>query len=160
AGDSFGFVRITPRAVGTLPSSGIVDASPVALDQEHRYESGTPLSQVVLGGATFMPATFDSDSTRAGRFFTGALRFTLRPSDKVGFTAQYQGLITTRNYGNGPAGPGSQPAGNNFSDYTGRIQTGNARVDLAVGRYQRVDAGYEFEDETFRSRLLAPAPAS
>jgi vitamin B12 transporter len=160
AGDSFGFVRLTARSVGVLPKTGIVDAVPVSLSEEHRYEAGTPLSQLNIGSATFLPAADNPDSTRAGRFFTGALRFSIRPSDKIGFTAQYQDLSTTRNYGDGPAGPGSQPAGNNLSKYLGRIQTADARVDVSLGRFQHFDAGYEFEDEDFQNSLLPPPPSS
>ena len=159
AGDSFSFVRLTPRSVGVLPKTGIIDAIPVDLSEEHRYEAGTPLAQLVLGSATYLPAADNPDSTRAGRFFTGALRFSLHPSEKLGFTAQYQDLSTTRNYGDGPAGPGSQPAGNNLSRYVGRIQTANARMDASVGRFQHFDAGYEFEDEDFQNRLLPPPPS-
>jgi iron complex outermembrane receptor protein len=158
AGDTFGFVRISPRAVGTLPSTGIVDAVALPLSQEHLYELGTPISKLTLGSATFLPAAFDPDSTRAGSFFTGALRFTVQPSSRLGFTAQYQDLHTTRDYGNGPAGPGSQPAGNSLSQYIGRIQTADARVDAALGRNHHFDAGYEFEDEDFRNGLQPPLP--
>jgi len=158
AGDTFGFVRISPRSVGTLPSTGIVDAVALPLSQEHLYESGTPISKLTIGSATFLPAAFDPDSTRAGSFFTGALRFTAQPSPRIGFTAQYQDLHTTRDYGNGPAGPGSQPAGNSLSQYIGRIQTANARMDAALGRNHRFDAGYEFEDEDFRNGLQPPPP--
>jgi len=158
AGDSLSFVRPTPRSVGTLPT-GIVDAVPVSLTEQHRYEAGAPLSQLVLGSATFLPAVYNPDSTRVGRFFTGALRFTIRPSDRLGFTAQYQDLSTTRNYGDGPAGPGSQPSGNSLAKYLGKIQTANARFDASLGRFQHLDAGYEFEDENFQNRLEPPAPA-
>jgi len=37
------FVRLTARSVGVLPKTGIVDAVPVSLSEEHRYEAGTPL---------------------------------------------------------------------------------------------------------------------
>ena len=158
AGDTFGFVRISPRAVGTLPSTGIVDAVALPLPQEHPYESGTSISKLALGSATFLPAAFDPDSTRAGSFFTGALRFTTQPSSRFGFTAQYQDLHTARDYGNGPAGPGSQPAGNSLSQYIGRIQTADARIDAALGRNNHFDAGYEFEDEDFRNGLQPPPP--
>ncbi len=158
AGDSFSFIRLSPRAVGALPPTGIVDAVPLSLSEEHRYEAGTPLSGLALSSSTFLPAAFDPDSTRAGRFFTGALRLTARPSERMGFTAQYQDVQTTRDYGNGPAGPGSQPPGNNLSQYVGRIQTANARIDLIAGRFQRLDAGYEFEDEDFRNGLQPPPP--
>lgn len=159
-GDSFSFVRLSPRSVGTLPATGIIDAAPVSLSEEHRYEAATPLSQLVFGGATFMPAADNPDNTRAGRFFTGAFRLTIRPSDRLGFTAQYQDLSTTRNYGDGPAGPGSQPAGSSLSRYLGKIQTANARLDASLGRFQHLDAGYEFENEDFQNRLLPPAPAT
>jgi vitamin B12 transporter len=159
-GDSFSFIRLSPRSVGTLPAKGIIDAMPLTLSEERRYESGTPLSQLALGGATFLPAAENSDSTRAGRFFTGAFRLTLRPSERLGFTAQYQDLSTTRNYGDGPAGPGSQPSGNSLSDYLGKIQTANARLDASLGNHQHFDAGYEFENENFQNRLLPPVAAS
>jgi iron complex outermembrane receptor protein len=158
AGDTFGLVRISPRAVGTLPSTGIVDAVALPLSQEHLYESGTPISKLTLGSTTFLPAAFDPDSTRAGSFFTGALRFTLQPSSRLGFIAQYQDLHTTRDYGNGSAGPGSQPVGNSLSQYIGRIQTANARMDAALGRNHHFNAGYEFEDEDFRNGLQPPPP--
>jgi len=157
-GDSFSFVTLTPRSVGTLPSAGIIDAVPVSLSEQHRYEAGTPLSQLALGGATFLPAANNPDSTRAGRFFTGALKFTVRPSDRFGFTAQYQDLSTTRNYGDGPAGAGFQPTGSSLSKYLGNIQTANIRLDASVGRFQHFDAGYEFENENFQNRLLPPPP--
>ena len=159
-GDSLSFVRATARSVGALPATGILNAVPVSLSEEHRYESGVPLSQLALGPATFLPATFNPDSTRAGRFFTGAFRFNVRPSERLGFTAQYQELRTTRNYGDGPAGPGSQPAGNNLSDYLGHIRTANARMDAAIGKFQQVDAGCEFEYEDFQNRLLPPPPTA
>jgi len=158
AGDSFGFIRISPRSVGTLPSTGVIDAVPLSLSQDHLYESGTPISKLTLGSATFLPAAFDPDSTRAGNFFTAALRFTAQPSSRLGFTAQYQDLHTTRDYGNGPAGPGSQPAGSSLSQFIGRIQTANARVDAALGRNHHFNAGYEFEDEDFRNGLQPPPP--
>lgn len=157
-GDSFSFVRTSPRAVGTLPPAGIIDAVPASLPEEHRYESGTPLPQLVLGGATFLPATLNPDSTRAGRFFTGAFRLDVRPSERLGFSAQYQELSTTRDYGDGPAGSGSQPKGNNLSDYLGHIRTANARLDVALGRFQQIDGGYEFEYEDFQNQLAPPAP--
>ncbi len=160
AGDSFGFVRLSPRSIGTLPPAGIIDAVPLSLSEEHRYESGTPIGQLAANGATFLPAAFNSDSTRAGRFFAGALKLSVRPSDRLGFTAQYQDLSTTRNYGDGPGGPGSQPAGDNLSKYLGRIQTAGARVDATVGRFQLIDGGYEFENENFQNRLLPPPPSA
>jgi iron complex outermembrane receptor protein len=159
-GDSFGFVRISPRSVGKLPPSGIIPAVPVSLEEEHRYEAGTPISQLSLAGATFLPAAYNSDSTRAGHFLTAGLQFSARPLENLGFTSQFQHLGTTRNYGDGPAGPGSQPAGTNLSKYLGRIETATARMDFSPSRTQRIDIGYELESENFQNRLLPPAPST
>ena len=158
AGDSFGFLRISPMAVGNLPASGVVDAVAAPVSQLHLYEAGTPLSALNLGAATFLPDAYDPDSTRTGRYFTGAVRFVVRPSDRFGFTAEYQNVRSTRDYGDGPAGSGYQPTGTDLSDYRGRIQTVNARVDYSPWRSHHFDAGYEFEDEDFRNRLTPPAP--
>jgi adenosylcobinamide-phosphate synthase len=145
-------------ASGHCRPAGVVDAVPLSLDQEHLYKSGTPISKLVTNGATYIPAAYNSDSTRAGRFFTGALRFELRPAERLGFAAEYQNVRTDRDYGDGPAGPGSQPAGDNLSCYEGRIQTANARIDYAPTRSQQIDAGYEYENEDFRNTLAPPPP--
>jgi vitamin B12 transporter len=159
-GDSFGFVRTTSRSLGTLPAQGIVSAIPLSLGEEHRYESGVPIASLAIGGATFLPATYNPDSTRAGRFFSGAAILRVRPSERRGLTASYQNVQTTRRYGDGPAGPGTQPTGSNLSDYEGRIQTANAHADAWLGRLQQIDAGYEYEREKFHSRLDPPAPSA
>ena len=158
AGDSFGLIRQSPVGIGDLPASGVVNAVPLPLAQQHLYEAGMPISSLATGNATFVADAFDPDSTRNGKFFTGALRFAVRPSDRLGFTAQYQNVRSTRNYGDGPAGPGYQPSGSNLSSYLGRIQTANARVDYSPSRAHQLDAGYEFENEDFRNRLTPPAP--
>jgi vitamin B12 transporter len=159
AGNTFGFIRLTPMAVVNLPASGVVQAIPVSLSQQHLYESGAPLSQLALGSATFLADAFDPDSTRKGSFITGALRFVIRPSEGLSFTAQYQNLHTTRDYGDGPGGPGGyQPTGTNLSQYFGSIQTVSARVDASLGRFQHFDAGYEFEFEDFQNGLQPPPP--
>lgn len=159
AADTFSFIRLTPMAVGDLPVSGIVQASPVPLSQQHLYEAGAPISALNPGSATFLADTFDPDSTRTGKFFTGGLKFVIRPSERLSFTAQYQNVRTTRDYGDGPAGPGDfQPTGTNLSQYVGSIQTVTARVDASLGRYQHFDAGYEFESEDFQNALQPPPP--
>jgi vitamin B12 transporter len=161
AGDSFSFIRLSPMPVGNVPASGIINAVPLSLAQQHLYESGTPLEDLNLGNANFIADQFDPDSTRVGHFFTGALRFVVRPSDRFGLTAQYQNVRTTRDYGDGPAGPGYfQPTGTNLSDYFGRIQTANVRVDYSPSHWQHLDAGYEFENEDFQNSLIPPPPTA
>jgi len=157
--DTFSFTRQSPMAVVDLPASGMVEAIPVSLAQQHLYESGLPLSALALGSGNFIADTFDSDSTRTGKFLTGALKLTIRPSEGLSFTAQYQNLRTTRDYGDGPGGPGYyQPTGTNLSQYFGTIQTVNTRVDASLGRFQHFDAGYEFEFEDFQNGLQPPPP--
>jgi iron complex outermembrane receptor protein len=157
AGDSFGFLRQSPIGIGDTPAYGAVNAIALPLAQQHLYEAGMPIS---AGNANFIADAFDPDSTRTGEFFTGALRFVVRPSDRFGFTAQYQNVRSTRNYGDGPGGPSYQPTGTNLSSYLGRIQTANARVDYSPWRGHQIDAGYEFEDEDFRNRLTPPPPTN
>jgi vitamin B12 transporter len=70
----------------------------------------------------------------------------------------YQGLRTWRRFGDGPGGPGFQPAGSDLSFYDGEINTLQARVDWQLGRHQSIDAGYEFENENFSSHFLLPDP--
>lgn len=158
AGDSFGLIRQSPVAIGDLPASGTVNAVPLPLAQQHLYEAGTPISALATGNANFIADAFDSDSTRTGQFLTGVARFAVRPSDRFGFTAQYQNVRSSRDYGDGPGGPGYQPTGSDLSSYLGRIQTANARVDYSPARAHQLDAGYEFEDEDFRNRLTPPPP--
>jgi iron complex outermembrane receptor protein len=157
-GDSFGFIRQSPAGIGDLPAGGVVSAVPLPLAQQHLYEAGTPISSLAIGNATFVADAFDPDSTRTGKYFTGALRFAVRPSDRLGFTAQYQNVRSTRNYGDGPGGLGYQPSGSNLSSYLGRIQTANASIDYSPVRSQQFSAGYEFEDEDFRNLLTPPTP--
>ena len=52
------------------------------------------------------------------------------------------------------------PSGNSLTKYLGKIQTANARLDASLGRFQHLDAGYEFENENFQNRLEPPAPAT
>lgn len=158
AGDSFGLIRQSPVAIGDLPAGGTIAAVPLPLALQHLYEAGTPISALPIGSANFVADAFDPDSTRHGQFFTGALRFSLRPSDRLGFTAQYQNVRSTRDYGDGPGGPGYQPTGSSLSSYLGRIQTASARVDYSPWRTHQIDAGYEFEDEDFRNVLTPPPP--
>jgi outer membrane receptor protein involved in Fe transport len=159
-GDSFGFLRVSPQPAGTLPAAGIINAVVLADSQLRRYEAGTPVSQLALGPATFIPDAFDPDSTRAGRFFTGAFRFTIRPTEQLGLTAQYQHVSSRRDYGDGPAGPGFQPEGSSLSTYRGNIDTAVTRIDASLGRFQQINAGYEFEREDFVNRVLPPPPTS
>ncbi|MDT5270383.1 MAG: vitamin transporter [Acidobacteriota bacterium] len=125
ASDSFAQLNEEPQAVGTLPATGIVNARPVSHAELRRYESGTPLSQLNLNGATFLPAANDADFSRAARFFSGAVTFAQRPSEAFGYSVTYHGLSTHRSLNEGPAVPGSpadfffEPQGSTINDFDG-----------------------------------------
>ncbi|WP_321473149.1 TonB-dependent receptor [uncultured Paludibaculum sp.] len=158
AADSFSKLMNSPQGAGAMPASGIVDAVPLPDAELRRYEAGTPIAQLNLGGATFIPSAGNSDYTRAGRVFSGALRLSLHPVESLGLTASYQGLRTRRRFGDGPAGVDYQPAGSTLSFYDGEIHTAGTRMDWRLGRHQSVNAGYEFESENYGNRSLLPSP--
>jgi len=159
ASDAFVQLNEEPQAVGALPPSGIVEARPVSRAELRRYESGTPLSGLDLGGATFLPAANDPDFSRAGRFFSGALVFAERPSEAFGYSVTYHGLATRNSFRDGPAAPGGpfdtfEPAGSTRNDFDGTLHTLNARTDFRLGGHNLLGAGYEFERETYLNRFL------
>ena len=127
-GNSFSKLFGEPAVLGGPPASGIVNAIP---------------------GSTFIPAPDDPDSTRAGRFISGALVLTGQPAPALGYSVSYQILATSRRYGDGPAGEGYQPPGSTRSLYDGRIRTLNARADYRWGKYQLLSGGYELENENY-----------
>jgi vitamin B12 transporter len=128
AGDAFVKLNTSPVLNGVLPPTGVVKAIP---------------------GMTFLPSADDPDSTAARRFLDGALMVNGQPSAGLHYSLSFQTLASSRRYGNGPAGPGFQPAGSTRSVYDGRIQTVNAHLDYALGRSQLLTGGYEFENENF-----------
>jgi iron complex outermembrane receptor protein len=160
ASDSFAQLNEDPQAVGALPLTGIVNARPISRAELRRYESGTSLSQLNLGDATFLPAANDPDFSRAGRFLSAALTFAERPSESFGYAVTYHGLATRNSFREGPAVPGDpadfffEPQGATRNNFDGSTNTLDARADFRVGRHQLLNAGYEFERESFRNRFL------
>jgi vitamin B12 transporter len=159
AADSFVQLNDDPQAVGAF-AGGIVEARPLAPDELRRFESGVPLGQLSLGAANFVPAANDPDSSRAARFFAGAVTFAHRPFESFGYSLTYQGLATRNSFREGPSGTSPfEPAANTLNDFVGRVHTVNARADLRLGRHNFVTAGYEFESESFNNRALAASPS-
>jgi iron complex outermembrane receptor protein len=149
-----------PETIGTLPSSGIIDAVPLSLAEQRRYENGVPVSQLNIGEATFVADTNDPDNRRESNFLTGALLFSQQPSERFGYNISYQGVATNRTGINGPLGLGFQPfGGTERSDFEGRIQTFSARFDLHAGEGNLITGGYEFEHELFRNRSFQVNPS-
>ena len=111
-----------------MPASGIINAIPFV---------------------TFLPGADDPDSRRAGRFLNGALSLEGQPLAKLNYSLSYQTLASSRRYGDGPAGTGFQPFGNQRSVYDGRIQTVNAQVHYQPSAAHLLTGGYEFENENY-----------
>ncbi len=103
------------------------------------------------GNATFAPNFFDPDSRRVGKFTTTMLQWTHQVSPRVSYRAFYNGLVSDRDNRNGRGGSGFQPQFNNSSAFNGRIDTAQARVDLALSRANLLSAGYEFERESYEN---------
>lgn len=127
-GDSFAKNNSSPLQAAVLPESGIIGAVPLV---------------------TFLPGADDPDSTRAGRFLNGALSLEEQPLAKLNYSLSYQTLVSSRRYGDGPAGTGFQPFGNQRSVYDGRIQTVNAQVHYQPSAAHLLTGGYEFESENY-----------
>jgi vitamin B12 transporter len=151
----------SPQGIGTLPATGIIEAIPLSLSELRRYEAGVPASQLNVGTATFIPAANDPDNLRRANFFSGAVIFTQRPTERFGYTISYQGLATNRSSLNGPLGVGFQPIGGSTrSDFNGRVHTLNARFDARAGRVNFITGGYEFESENFKNPSFQVNPAN
>lgn len=149
-----------PEGVGNLPPAGIIEAIPLSLTEQHRFEAGVPSSQLNIGAATFIPDANDPDNFRESSFFDDAVIFTQSPTESFGYTISYQGLATNRSGINGPLGIGFQPfGGTTRSDFNARIHTVNARVDIQTARVNYLTGGYEFESENFRNPSFQVNPA-
>ena len=161
--DSFGKILGSTVAFGTPSSQGIVDAIPLSASLTNVYLTGTPLSKINTGNATFIPALDNPDSTRAGRFVDAALILNGQATPSLDYSVSYQLLSNGRRYGDGPAGFGYQPTSSTRSIYDGRVQTADAQLHYHLGRFNLLSAGYEFERETYandNTQQFVPTAAS
>ncbi len=151
----------SPQGIGTLPATDIIEAIPLSAAELRRFEAGVPTSQLNVGAATFIPAANDPDNLRKSNFFSGALIFTQRPTERFGYSISYQGLTTHRSSLSGPLGVGFQPVGGSTrSDFDGRIHAFNAHFDARVGHVNFITGGYEFESENFKNPSFQVNPAN
>lgn len=151
----------SPQGIGALPPTGIIEAIPLSLTEQRRFEASVPTSQLNVGNATFIPAANDPDNLRKADFFSGAIVFAQRPTERFGYTISYQALATNRSSINGPLGIGFQPfGGTERSDFAGRVHTLNARFDGRAGRANFITGGYEFESENFKNPTFPVDPTA
>jgi iron complex outermembrane receptor protein len=128
AARSYADLNVSPYTAATLPSSTVVSAIP---------------------DVTFFPSQNDPDSSRNANYITGLVALNQRLSESASIRVSYQGLSTSRDNRDGPAGPGFQPQFSNSSKFDGRIDTLQARADVRLGRYNFLTGGYEFERESY-----------
>ena len=129
----------SPEAIGTLPD-GVIDAIP---------------------GETFRPSFDDPDSERESSFTSTLVSFEQRPRADFGYTLRYHGLLTDRTFFDGPSGDTAfEPVVSSLSEFGGGIHTLNARADFAWGSHQLLDAGYEYERESFTNRSFPDDPSA
>ena len=159
AADAFVQLNSNPASLASPFATGVFAAVPLAPAEVRRFEAGTPVDELNVGAATFIPATNDPDAARATRFFSGALIFTQRPTDKFSYTISYQGNRHDGAFTDGPGGPLSFNSGNTRTELKGCTHTLNARADLRLGRAQLVTAGYEFERERFINNSFPDSPS-
>ncbi|MCI0416037.1 TonB-dependent receptor [bacterium] len=128
------------------PRGSEVDAVPLPLDQQRRFEAGEP---IVLGDANFIPNLRDPDNQRDSSFIAAAFSFHQRVNDAFGYQAFYQRINTNRRFSDGPEGARFEPLFPNSSDFNGRLDTFGFKADLQLGEHNLLTAGYEFEREKY-----------
>lgn len=142
--DTYGRMTSSPAAI--VYGAGALPAIPLTGDAFKQYEeTGTVPTNT---DATYIPDFDDPDQYRTARTYSGALIVSSHPTNSLALTADYQGLATSRNLTFGPLGVGYQPyGGTEYLNYDGQTHTASGRFDWQVGKYQSIDAGYEFENE-------------
>ena len=159
-----GFVQLNDNpfvpfdATGNLPLSGAIRATPLATEEQRKLEAGEAFR---VGQANFAADPNDPDSRRSTSYLTAAVDLSQRISDRASYRLGYQGVITGRNFQDGPGGVQFEPLFNNSSSFDGRIDVVEARTDLRLGRHNLFSLGYEFERERYDSptRDENPDPA-
>lgn len=141
-----------------LPAAAVIRAIPLAAEQARLGDRGLPFQ---WGNATFAPNFFDPDSRREGRFVTTLVQWAHQAAPRLNYRLSYQNVDTRRDNRNGPAGQGYQPRWNSSSLFAGRIDTVQARADVAAARWNVFSAGFEWEREFYEnpSRDENPDPA-
>ncbi len=140
----------SPQGVGDLPPADVIDAVPLSAEELERYESGTPIPDLNLDGANYIPAADDPDNQRENRFVSTFVTFEQRPRETFGYSITYHGLGIDRGILDGPEGVTLfEPGESSRSDFSGRTHTVNGRTDFELGAFNFVTAGYELESESY-----------
>jgi iron complex outermembrane receptor protein len=124
-----GMLNNSPSAITTnLPPTGPVPAIP---------------------NVTFVPASNDPDHRRESNFISSLISFNQRLGSQANLRLGYGAMLSNRADINGPAGGGFQSPYRSVSEFNGRIDTAQARVDWTPLRSNAITAGYEWEREFY-----------
>jgi vitamin B12 transporter len=147
-----GFVRLnqTPTAAPStaLPRTGYVPAIGLSPQQSQLASQRLPYS---LNGATFIPSLDDPDYFRTSRLASTMVAIDRQVSAPFSYRISYQDLVSNRDVVNGPLGPGFQSPFRTSSQFNGRIDTLQARVNILGGSHNLITGGYEFEREALNT---------
>jgi iron complex outermembrane receptor protein len=153
ASDASVMLNESPQTVGEIPPVGVIEAVPLSAEELERYESGTPVEDLDLDGANFIPSANDPDNDQDSDFLSMLVSFEQRPRERFGYSIRYHSLSTHRALADGPLGVTFfEPIASSLSEFDGRIHTLNARADIEGGSHHFVTAGYELENESLLSR--------
>ena len=126
-------INESPGAIGPLPSSGFVEAN----------------------DRTFVPAANDPDNRRDSSFLSTLVVFEQHGSSRFGYAISFHRLRTNRTFLDGPLGASTfEPVSSTTSDFGGRLDTLEARVDLPWTARHTTTVTYELERERYVSRSL------
>ena len=144
----FAEFRIRPRS--TISGRFFGNEQMIAL-ADSPYSLTVPATGDIpaIAGVTFAPAPVNSDSHRDSSFYSTLVSWTEKLSPNTSFRVNYNGLRTSRDNRDGPAGIRFPPAFNNSNRYDGALDTVQARFDAALTPRNQFSAGYEFENEKF-----------
>jgi iron complex outermembrane receptor protein len=137
------------EVLDNFPATGVVPARALPTDQLALFEQGQAFT---AGSATFVPSQNDPDANRESSFLNGSATLQHTVAAGATYRVSYQGVDTNRAFLDGPLGGGPfEPATSNRSNYDGRIDTLQARLDTAFGTSNTFSAGYELEREEYFS---------
>ena len=157
--DAYVRLNTNPNTTGTLPASSavIINAVPLSAGELKRYENGTPVNQLNIGNATFIPDANDTDNFQKSQFFNGQVVLTHVFNDNLVFQGFYSGLKTSRKNENGSLGVGFQSESTSIFD--GAIQTLNGHFNWTPNRFNEITFGYEYEGEKYGNEGFTPSGA-
>lgn len=124
-------LNTSPDTLGTLPSSGIINAVP---------------------NVNFLADQNDPDDLQRSRMYDAQLSFAQVINSQLVLRGYYSGIKTSRNNTNGPLGPGYQAFGGLETYlFNGQIHTINGHA-IWTPRNHVATFGYEFELEKFENK--------